>query len=123
MELKVLRYSDNGESTIGLLFVDNKFECYTLEDEARTHKVFNLSFLPLLFIPLGDGLLSPAEAYKMALLYEPNIIIPMCSDAKLCNKFLNEAGAENVKSVDKLTIKKKDVEGKEGELFVLKDIS
>ena len=46
MELKVLRYSDNGESTIGLLFVDGKFECYTLEDEARTHKVFNETRIP-----------------------------------------------------------------------------
>jgi len=46
MELKVLRYSDNGESTLGLLFIDGVFECYTLEDEARTYKVFNETRIP-----------------------------------------------------------------------------
>ena len=46
MELKVLRYSDNGESTLGLLFVDGKFECYTLEDEARTQKVWGETRIP-----------------------------------------------------------------------------
>ena len=39
MQLSVLRYSENGESTLGLLFIDGKFECYTLEDEHRDIKV------------------------------------------------------------------------------------
>jgi hypothetical protein len=34
-------------------------------------------------------------------------------------KFLKESGAENVKPIDKLTIKKKDLEGKESEIIVL----
>ena len=33
-----MRYSDNGESTLGLLFDDYKFLCYTLEDEKREVK-------------------------------------------------------------------------------------
>lgn len=39
MDLKVIRYNDNSESTLGLLFIDGKFECYTLEDEYREVKV------------------------------------------------------------------------------------
>jgi len=39
MKLEVLRYSDNGESTLGLLKVDGKFFCYTIEDEYRDVKV------------------------------------------------------------------------------------
>lgn len=39
MKLEVLRYSDNGESTLGLLKVNGKFFCYTLEDEYREMKV------------------------------------------------------------------------------------
>jgi len=39
MELKVLRYSDNGSDTLGLLFVDGQFNSYTLEDEHRDEKV------------------------------------------------------------------------------------
>ncbi len=33
--------------------------------------------------------------------------------------FLKEAGSEGVQAVDKLTLKKKDLEGKEGEIIVL----
>jgi len=39
MKLKLVRYSDNGNSTLGLLFIDGKFFCYTLEDEFREVKV------------------------------------------------------------------------------------
>lgn len=46
MELEVLRYSDNGESTLGLLFVNGVFHCYTLEDEKRTEKVFGETRIP-----------------------------------------------------------------------------
>lgn len=46
MEIKVLRYSDNGESTLGLMFINGKFECYTLEDEARTLKVWGETRIP-----------------------------------------------------------------------------
>ena len=46
MKLEVLRYSDNGESTLGLLFVDGEFHCYTLEDERRTEKVFGETRIP-----------------------------------------------------------------------------
>jgi hypothetical protein len=34
-------------------------------------------------------------------------------------KFLKEAGEEAVKPIDKLTIRKKDLEGKEGEVVIL----
>lgn len=46
MELIVQRISENGESTIGALFINGKFECWTLEDEYRTHKVFNETRIP-----------------------------------------------------------------------------
>ena len=38
MEILLLRYSDDGDSTMGLLFIDGKFECHTLEDEHRDVK-------------------------------------------------------------------------------------
>jgi superfamily II helicase len=40
------------------------------------------------------------------------------SDGAL-KKFLKAEGEESVKPVDKLTLKKKDLEGKEGEVVVL----
>ncbi len=82
----------------------------------------------ILFVPVGSassdeksnqGTLSAGEAYKFAVSLEPSIIIPMnYTDASL-KAFMKEGGAEDVKPVDKLTIKKKDLEGKESEIVVL----
>lgn len=46
MKLDVIRYSSQHESTLGLLFIDGKFECYTLEDEERSVKVFGETRIP-----------------------------------------------------------------------------
>ena len=47
MELKVLRYNDNGESTLGLFFINGQFACYTIEDEKREHKVHGETCIPI----------------------------------------------------------------------------
>ncbi len=86
----------------------------------------------ILFVPIGGGeVLNPAPAHKLAVQFEPSIIIPSHfgesgdpsstgGQAKGALKtFLKEAGEEDVKPVDKLTIKKKDLEGKEGDVIVL----
>lgn len=78
----------------------------------------------ILFLPIGgDGVLDPAKSAKMAVSIEPKIIIPMhygdIGEKDSLKKFLKESGEENVKAIDKLTIKKKDLEGKEGEIVVL----
>jgi len=39
MEIKVLRVNDNSDSTIGLFYIDDVFQCFTIEDEGRTEKV------------------------------------------------------------------------------------
>jgi hypothetical protein len=38
MKLTVKRFADNGDTTLGILFVDNVFECFTVEDEERSVK-------------------------------------------------------------------------------------
>jgi L-ascorbate metabolism protein UlaG (beta-lactamase superfamily) len=74
----------------------------------------------ILFVPIGNNyLLNPAEAYKLAVSLEPKIIIPMDYDEKTLKLFLKEGGQDKVTPVDKLTIKAKDVIGKEGEIVVL----
>jgi len=79
--------------------------------------------IDILFVPIGgDGVLDPAVAHKLAVQFEPGIIIPShYGEVGLPNAlktFLKEVG-EDVKPVDKLTIKKKDLEGMEGEIIVL----
>ncbi|GAF05837.1 DUF5675 family protein [Saccharicrinis fermentans] len=46
MDLTVLRYSSGVESTLGLLYIDQKFACYTLEDEHREKKVYGETRIP-----------------------------------------------------------------------------
>lgn len=46
MKLEVLRYSSGDNDTLGILLIDGAFECYTLEDEFRTVKVFGETRIP-----------------------------------------------------------------------------
>jgi L-ascorbate metabolism protein UlaG (beta-lactamase superfamily) len=77
----------------------------------------------ILFVPIGgEGVLNPSDAYKMAVGIEPKIIIPIhygdIGGKDALKSFLKEAG-ENPKPEAKLTLKKKDLEGKEAEVIVL----
>ncbi len=75
----------------------------------------------ILFVPIGGvGVLDPAKAYKLAVSIEPKIIIPILYDDKKdsLKVFLKEAG-DNPKPESKLTLKKKDLEGKEAEVMVV----
>ncbi len=74
----------------------------------------------ILFVPIGgNGILNASDAYKFAVSLEPSIIIPMNFDEKSIKAFLKEGGDEGVRPIEKLTIKKKDLEGKEGEVIIL----
>lgn len=76
--------------------------------------------IDVLFVPVGgQGVLDHAAAYKLAVQLEPKVVIPMHYDDKSLKAFLKEAGAEDTKAEEKLTIKKKDLEGKEAEVVVL----
>ncbi len=90
--------------------------------ELKNETIEELDEIDILFVPIGgDGVLEPAKAYKLAVSLEPKIIIPIHydgdSDAHL-KTFLKEAG-ENPKPEAKLTLKKKDLDGKEGDVVVL----
>ncbi|MFA6354839.1 MAG: MBL fold metallo-hydrolase [Candidatus Paceibacterota bacterium] len=74
----------------------------------------------ILFVPIGNhDLLDPTEAYKLAVSLEPKIIIPMDYDEKTLKAFLKEGGQDKVSPIDKLTIKSKELIGREGEIVVL----
>lgn len=83
----------------------------------------------ILFIPVGGGdlmketnMLDAKSAAKLASSLEPKLIIPMDYEDKSLKVFLKEMGEEKAEVADKLTIKLKDLEGKEGEVVVLKAI-
>ncbi len=80
----------------------------------------DLDDIDILFIPIGGGdVLEVPQASKIGVKLEAKLIIPMHYDAASLKEFLKEEGVEGLKSVDKLTLKRKDVIGMTGEVAVL----
>ncbi|MEX0917798.1 MAG: MBL fold metallo-hydrolase [Candidatus Paceibacterota bacterium] len=81
----------------------------------------SLGDIDILFIPIGGGdVLEVPQASKLAVKLEARLVIPMHYDEKALKAFLKEESADDVKPVEKLTLKKRDVVGMEGEIAVLK---
>lgn len=83
----------------------------------------------ILFVPVGGKevskeacFLDPKSAAKLALIFEPKLIIPMSYNQNTLKAFLKELGEEKAEETDKLTLKAKDLDGKEGEVVILKAI-
>lgn len=77
--------------------------------------------IDVLFVPISGGqFLTPKDALKLATTLEAKIIVPILYDnGAEIKTFLKEAGEEKAEAVDKLSIKKKDVEDKEGEIVII----
>lgn len=74
----------------------------------------------MLFIPVGGGdVFDSAKAYKAATSFSPNVIIPLEADEVALKKFLKEGGQEKNEMVDKATLKRKDLDGKENYIIPL----
>lgn len=74
----------------------------------------------MLFIPVGGGdVFDSAKAYKAATTFSPNVIIPLDADNASLAKFLKEGGQEKNELVDKATLKRKDLDGKENYIIAL----
>ncbi len=77
----------------------------------------------IVFVPIGGKTtLDPLVAHKLAIGFEPKIIIPMDygddQDRDALKQFVKEGGDET-KPIDKLTIKSKDLEGRKADVVVL----
>ncbi len=117
---------DKLNNTIYIVKLENMNLCFLgaldsmeLSPEAKEA----LEDIDVLFVPIGgDGVLDPASAYKLAVNIESKLVIPMhygdVGKKDALKIFLKEAG-ENPTPTDKLTLKKKDLEGKEGDVAVL----
>ncbi len=80
--------------------------------------------IDILFVPIGgDGVLDAVSAKKLSTVLEPRIIIPMhwsgMGEPSALENFLKETG-DNAETLDKLTLKKKDIADKEGAIIVIK---
>ncbi len=115
-----------GESTINTIYsvsLENMNLCFmgaASSPELPAAAKQEMDDIDILFVPVGGGdVLEHAAAYKLAVQLGPKVIIPMYYDDKTLKAFLKEAGAEGTKAEEKLTIKKKDLEGKQSEVVVL----
>lgn len=110
-------------NTIYSLSIENISLCFlgAVSDEKLSPLVREQIEQPdILFVPIGNNdLLSPIEAYKLAVTLEPKIIIPMDYNDMTLKAFLKEAGQEKVPPIEKFTIKAKELAGREGEIVVL----
>jgi len=94
--------------------------------EAKIPKeiVEDVDVVDILCVPIGgEGVLTPAEAQKIAVQLEAKIVIPIfygeVGEKDALKRFLKEAGAEDVKPVDKSTLKPRDVADRVGDVIVL----
>ncbi len=81
----------------------------------------------VLFVPVsGEGLLSSSEAGKVAVSLGAKLVVPVSwkseKDPGLL-AFLKESGSGHLTPQEKLTLKKKDLDGKEGEVVLLEPLS
>jgi L-ascorbate metabolism protein UlaG (beta-lactamase superfamily) len=114
---------EDGEyfNTIYSVMMDGMHVCFLgAHGEAKVsdEAVEAMTDIDILLIPVSKDTLSAAEAYKIAVNLEAKLIIPL-GDPTLIKAFLKEAGAEKPQTTDKLTIKKKDLEGKQGDIVLL----
>lgn len=119
-------------NTIYMLTIEGINLCFLgalSKKELNAETMEALGDIDILFVPIGgDGVLSAADAYKLAVNLEPKLIIPMHFGAvgakNALEQFLKEGGVEkDMERLEKLTIKKKDLEGKEGDIMLLKPVN
>jgi L-ascorbate metabolism protein UlaG (beta-lactamase superfamily) len=111
-----------GLNTVYLMNLEGMNLCFlgALEGELPAAANEALDEIDILFTPVGGaGTLDYSGAAKLAVKLEPKAIVPLQYDAASLKSFLKEAGGEGAAPQEKLTIKRKDLEGKEGEVIVL----
>jgi L-ascorbate metabolism protein UlaG (beta-lactamase superfamily) len=125
---KTLYGGEERLSTVYLMELEGMNLCFlgplSSADELSAETKEALDDIDVLFAPIGgEGTLGPADTHKLAVKLAPHLIIPMHYEGKegktALAAFLKEAGAESSAAEAKLTIKKKDLEGKENEVVVL----
>jgi len=94
------------------------------DKKPNTSIVEDMDGVDILFVPIGgEGVLEPADAHAIAVAFEAKIVIPMHYDGIGMNgvlkAFCKESGVEDTTAIEKLTIKKKDIDGKSGEIKIL----
>lgn len=113
---------DDGEyvNTIYSVTMDGLHVCFLGahgDEKVSDEAVEAMTDIDILFVPVSKDTLSPSVAYKIALNLEAKVIIPL-GESGVVASFVKEAGIEKPQKLDKLTVKKKDLDGKQGEVML-----
>ncbi len=114
------------QNTSYIFDVDNMKLCFlgNLKQELAPEQREIIDEVDILFVPVSgtEESLNAYEANKLATKLEPKLIIPMDYNNESLKLFLKEAGTDlkDVQKVEKLTIKRKDIEDKQGEMVLFK---
>lgn len=125
-------HDDKGGEDAGLMAIYTvKFEGLNLchmgdfgEDKLRSETKEEIGEVDILFVPADGSFANPQKAAKIVTELNPKIVIPMHyhREPKALKKFIDEMGG-NGNPVEKLTIKKKDLEDKNTEVVILKHVA
>ncbi len=108
-------------NTTYLIIIEGIHVCVLgpLSDPFKAQEKGQIGSVEILFVSLREDTLSPSELYKLAVSFEANIIIPVDYTEKTLNTFLKEAGNTKPEMIDKLSLKKKDIYSKQGEIILI----
>src|SRR3989338_2281251 len=88
--------------------------------DLSTETLESIEDVDILFTPVSKDTLDPATAYKLAVSLEPSVIIPMYYTKETEAQFIKEGGTK-VEPLEKFVVKKKDLEGREADIVILKE--
>lgn len=88
-----------------------------LPQEARS----DIDGVDIVFVPVGGETLAPKDAHDLVVSLEPKLIIPYSvGKSDELKAFLKSEGATDVKAVDKVTLRAKEVSMMSGDIALLK---
>jgi len=77
----------------------------------------------IIFVPIGGGeTLEADEAFKLVKKFSPRVVIPLSYDKKAFEAFASNFG-EKAAEQEKITLKRRDVEGEQMDLMALKNVA
>lgn len=120
------QYEGTKFNTVYMITLEQMSLCFlgALADVNLSSEAYEkIDGVDILFVPIAGGnVLGPAEAYKLSIKLEAKLVVP-CHYTNVkddCVKeFLKESGEDDLKPIDKCTVKKRDLEGKNGEVKLI----
>lgn len=113
-------------NTIYTFTLDNMKVCFlgNLSKKLTVHEREQIENIDIVFAcsPYDESGLNPFEIYTTAQSFSPKIIIPIGFSEKTLPLFLKEGGKDGTDRLEKLTIKRKDIDMKNGEVITLIEV-